>query len=84
MDPALFAIAAFILGFSGCEKKSGEAIVLEKEQNKKKKIEDPKSTPTTVAKDGSPSANEITVDQYVMDPTVRGTDRDPRATNHEQ
>ena len=84
MDPALFAIAAFILGFSGCEKKSGEAIVLEKEHIAAKKIEDPKSTPTTVAKDGSLSANEITVDQYVMDPTVRGTDRDPRATNHEQ
>ena len=81
---SLMAQLVLILIFAGCEKKSGEAIVLEKEHIAAKKIEDSKSTPPTVAKDEATSANEITVDQYVMDPAVRGTDRDPRATNHEQ
>jgi len=31
-----------------------------------------------------PGDPEITVDQYVMDPRVRGTSRDPRALDHEQ
>ena len=80
----LFAIAPLILSFAGCEKKTGVAIVLEKEHIAAKKMEEANSTPATVGKDESPGANEITVDQYVMDPAVRGTDRDPRATNHEQ
>ena len=80
----LFAIAPVILSFAGCEKKTGVAIVLEKEHIAAKKMEEANSTPATVGKDESPGANEITVDQYVMDPAVRGTDRDPRATNHEQ
>ena len=46
----LFAIAAFILGFAGCEKKSGVAIVLEKEHIAAKKMEEANSTPATVGK----------------------------------
>ena len=80
----LFAIAPLILSVAGCEKKTGVAIVLEKEHIAAKKMEEANSTPQTVAKDEAASANEITVDEYVMDAAVRGTDRDPRATDHEQ
>lgn len=80
----MFTIAVFILSFAGCEKRTGVAIVLEKEHIAAKKGDEAKSTPATVAKDEPASANEISVDQYVIDPAVRGTDRDPRATNHEQ
>src|SRR6185295_15279723 len=44
----------------------------------------PASSETPTVEERELSANEITVDQYVMDRAVRGTDRDPRATNHEQ
>src|SRR5450631_4810727 len=95
MRPQLFLdfIVGLIimLSLAGCEKKSGEAIVLEKEHialmealpkeqaaspNKSAKSDDQKVT--ELGKD------DITVDAYVMNKNVRGTSRDPRAADHEQ
>ena len=81
----LFAIAPLILSFAGCEKKTGVAIVLEKEHIAAKKTGGGEfRLRRPPQKMNAASANEITVDQYIMDAAVRGTDRDPRATDHEQ
>lgn len=81
-----------VLGLAGCEKKSGEAMVLEKEhisamevppKNEQGASPD-KSAPNDEAKVTELGQNDITVDQYVMNKGVRGTSRDPRATSHEQ
>jgi hypothetical protein len=101
----VFGIVAgliFILAFAGCDKKSGDAIVLEKEHIAAQEIsptpgESQSATPAetsdtpTEPRPGEPerdlthlNENEIVVDQYVMNRDVRGTSRDPRATNHEQ
>ena len=82
----------FCLG--GCEKHSGEAIVLAKEHI----AAAPPISETSPA--GSPASpneisptseelrpigdDEVTVDGYVMKPDVRGTTRDPRALKDEQ
>jgi hypothetical protein len=89
---ALGLLAIFCL--AGCEKHSGEAVVLAKEYI----AAAPPISETSPA--GSPaSPNEIsstseelrpigddetTVDGYVMKPEVRGTSRDPRALKDEQ
>jgi hypothetical protein len=84
------------LCLSGCDTKSGDAIVLEKEH-----IAAQEPTPTA-APDATPAASvpstrrareeqdvplaadEIVVDQYVMKKDARGTSRDPRAQREEQ
>jgi len=83
---APYVVAAFlIISFAGCEKKSGEAVVLAKEH-----IDaalPTKETPTTESTPGPlrPMADdEIAVDRYVMKTEARGTSRDPRALTHEQ
>jgi hypothetical protein len=84
----LFAIAPLILSFVGCEKKHALAIVLEKEHIAAKKMSDasPSSSPepSATVTEYTSAPNEITVDQYIMKAADRGTERDPRATNHEQ
>ena len=79
-------VAAFlIMAVTGCEKKSGEAVVLAKEH-----IDAAAETPNTQSApspDEQPrpiADDEITVDGYAMKPEVRGTSRDPRALQHEQ
>ena len=88
--PGLLAIFCLV----GCEKHSGEAIVLTKEHI----AAAPPISETSPA--GSPASpneisttseelrpvgdDEITVDGYVMKPEVRGTSRDPRALKDEQ
>jgi hypothetical protein len=79
-------VAAFlIIAVTGCEKKSGEAVVLAKEH-----IDAAAETPNTQSApspDEQPrpiADDEITVDGYAMKPEVRGTSRDPRALQHEQ
>ena len=77
-----------IIGFSGCEKKSGQAVVLAKEHiaaalpvadtPNAESATSPNEQPRPMADD------EIAVDGYVMKPEVRGTGRDPRALNAEQ
>jgi hypothetical protein len=75
-------------GLIGCEKKSGEAIVLSKEHiDAALQAEE-----TPGAQSGTPANveirpmadDEIAVGAYVMKPEVRGTGRDPRALAHEQ
>ena len=81
--------AAFlIISLAGCDKKSGEAVVLAKEH-----IDAALPTAETPNAQSAPSPDEhlrpmrddeIAVDGYVMKPEVRGTSRDPRALSHEQ
>jgi hypothetical protein len=83
---SLAAIVVFFL--AGCEKQSGEAIVLAKEHiaAAPQVAETPSSQPTS-GPDEQPRAiadDEITVDGYVMKPELRGTSRDPRALKDEQ
>lgn len=83
--------------FSGCLKQSGEALVTEKEHIAIREGVSP--TPTPAEPSGSPSVaaekaededyrplppDEIVVDGSVMKAEVRGTGRDPRATDREQ
>ena len=72
----------------GCEKKSGEAVVLAKEH-----IDAALPTTETPNAQSEPSPDaqlrpmaddEIAVDGYVMKPEERGTSRDPRALKHDQ
>ena len=84
-----YVVAGFlIISLTGCDKKSGEAVVLAKEH-----IDaalPTAETPATQSKPGPdaeirPMADdEIAVDGYVMKPEARGTSRDPRALKDEQ
>ena len=80
--------ALLIIAVTGCEKKSGEAVVLAKEHIDAAL---PAAETPNAHSDPSPNAelrpmadDEIAVDGYVMKPEVRGTSRDPRALKHEQ
>lgn len=85
-----------MLLFGGCDKKSSEAIVLEKEHiaaGEAKETPQPEDSPEPEAEKvdaegaepGMPlGPDEIVVDQYVMKAEVRGTSRDPRALPNEQ
>jgi hypothetical protein len=86
---APWVVAAFlIISVTGCEKNSGEAVVLAKEHIDA----GPPTAETPNAQSASspdeqlrPMADdEIAVDGYVMKPEARGTSRDPRALTHEQ
>jgi hypothetical protein len=77
-----------MIGLCGCEKKSGEAVVLSKEHidaaPPTKETPDAQSE-TTPEQELRPMADdEIAVGGYVMKPEARGTSRDPRALKHEQ
>ena len=82
-------VAAFlIIPLTGCDKKSGEAVVLAKEH-----IDAALPTTETPNTESTPNRDEqlrpmaddeIAVDGYVMKPEARGTSRDPRALKHEQ
>jgi hypothetical protein len=84
-----YALGLIIISFqTGCEKQTGEAVVLSKEH-----IAAAQPTTETSAAEHPPPSNEqsrpipddeITVDEYVMKPEVRGTSRDPRALKEEQ
>ena len=91
---------AVLTGFSGCSKKSGKAVVLEKEHIAVREI-GPTPAPDQAATPGVVTASspeptpryeearelaedEIDVDTYVMKKDARGTSRDPRATTDEQ
>ncbi len=84
----------FVLGLlaifclAGCEKKSGEAVVLTKEHIAAAPPASETATPSASAtSDEQPRPigdDEITVDGYVMKPEARGTSRDPRALKDEQ
>ena len=83
-----YVVALLLIGFTGCDKKSGEAVVLSKEH-----IDAALPTTETPTTESTPSPDEqlrpmaddeIAVDGYVMKPEARGTSRDPRALKHEQ
>lgn len=83
-----FVAVFLIIAVTGCEKNSGEAVVLAKEH-----IDAALPTAETPNAQSTPSPNEqlrpmrddeIAVDGYVMKPEQRGTSRDPRALKHEQ
>lgn len=82
-------VAAFlIIAVVGCEKNSGEAVVVAKEH-----IDAALQTAETPNSQSAPGSDEqvrpmaddeIAVDGYVMKPEERGTSRDPRALKDEQ
>jgi hypothetical protein len=79
---------SLIIGFSGCEKKSGQAVVLAKEHIAAAlPVADTPNTESAASPNEQPrpmADDEIAVDGYVMKPEVRGTGRDPRALKAEQ
>jgi hypothetical protein len=86
--PACVVAAFLIIAVTGCEKKSGEAVVLEKEHIAAALPTAETPNAQSMASPGDkprPMANdEIAVDGYVMKPEMRGTGRDPRALKDEQ
>jgi hypothetical protein len=81
-------VALLLIGLSGCEKKSGEAVVLSKEHIDAalpmKETPNAQSATTPEAEIRPMADDEIAVDGYVMKPEVRGTSHDPRALKDEQ
>ena len=82
-------VALSLMSFlCGCEKRSGEALVLAKEHiDAALPIAETPNSQSASSPDEhlrSVAADEITVDGYVMKPELRGTSRDPRALKHEQ
>jgi hypothetical protein len=82
-------VAAFlIIAATGCEKNSGEAVVLAKEHidaaPPNAETPNAQSGPTPDEHLRAMAKDEIAVDGYVMKPGERGTSRDPRALKHEQ
>ena len=80
--------ALLMIGATGCEKKSGEAVVLSKEHIDAappiKETPNAQSATTPEAELRPMADDEIAVDGYVMKPELRGTSRDPRALKDEQ
>jgi hypothetical protein len=86
--PSCVVAAFLIVGLAGCEKKSGEAVVLSKEHIDAappvKETPDAQSTASPEEEVRPMGDDEIAVDGYVMKPKVRGTSHDPRALKDEQ
>ena len=86
--PVCVVVVLLMIGIAGCEKKSGEAVVLSKEHIDAappiKETPNAQSATTPEAKLRPMADDEIAVDGYVMKPEARGTSRDPRALSHEQ
>jgi hypothetical protein len=86
--PGCLAAAFLMIAVTGCEKKSGEAVVLAKEHIPAVlRIAETPNAQSAPSPDEQPrpiADDEITVDGYVMKPEVRGTSRDPRALKDEQ
>jgi hypothetical protein len=96
LQPAsVILIGMALAAFAGCSRKSGEAIVLEKEHiAAAEKPVTPSATPAsepspdfTPSEDETPrplAPDEIEVDGYAMKKNLRGTSADPRALHDEQ
>jgi hypothetical protein len=86
--PVCLIPMSLIIGFSGCEKKSGQAVVLAKEHIAAAlPVADTPNAESAASPDEQPrpmADDEIAVDGYVMKPEARGTSRDPRASKAEQ
>jgi len=85
---ACLVAALLMIGATGCEKKSGEAVVLAKEHIDAAlptaEMPNAKSAGTPDEQLRPMADDEIAVDGYVMKPEVRGTSRDPRASKDKQ
>jgi hypothetical protein len=83
-----YVVASLLIGFTGCDKNSGEAVVLAKEHIDAalptRETPTSESTPNPEERLRPMADEEIAVDGYVMKPEARGTSRDPRALKHEQ
>ena len=82
-------VAAFlVIAVIGCERNSGEAVVLAKEHIDaalpNAETSNAESEPGPNAEIRPMADDEIAVDGYVMKPEVRGTSRDPRASKNQQ
>jgi len=77
-----------MIGATGCEKKSGEAVVLAKEHIDATlptaEAPNAQSVPSPDEQLRPMRDDETAVDGYMMKPEERGTSRDPRALSHEQ
>jgi hypothetical protein len=86
--PACVVAVFLLIAVTGCEKKSGEAVVLAKEHIPAAlPIAETPNAQSAPSPDEQPRPigdDEITVDGYVMKPEVRGTSRDPRALKDDQ
>ena len=88
--PARIIVSGMILlALAGCSRKSGEAVILEKEHIAAAEIVSPTPTPASAVSDEPETARdlkpgEIVLDGYLMDKDVRGTSKDPRALTNEQ
>ena len=86
--PAFAVAVLLMMCLVGCEKKSGEAVVLAKEHiaaaPPNAKTPNPQSSAGPNEQLRPIADDEITVDGHVMKPEVRGTSRDPRALQAEQ
>jgi hypothetical protein len=86
--PAVVIAVLVTVGMVGCEKKSGDAVVLAKEHIAAAlPIAETPNTQSAPTPDEQPrpiADDEITVDGYAMKPGARGTSRDPRALKAEQ
>jgi hypothetical protein len=86
--PVCVVVVLLMIGIAGCEKKSGEAVVLSKEHIDValpiKETPNAQSATTPEAELRPMRDDEIEVNGYVMKQEVRGTSRDPRALSHEQ
>ena len=81
-----FVLTLFVMaGLGGCEKMNSEAVVLEKEHIDAAREASETRAPSPVSEQPVVlRGDEIAVDQYVMKPEDRGTERDPRAAHNEQ
>jgi hypothetical protein len=86
--PLPILATVLIIGVTGCDKKSGEAVVLSKEHIDAappiEQTQEAQFATTSKAKVRPTADDEIAVDGYVMKPEVRGTSHDPRALKDEQ
>jgi hypothetical protein len=86
--PASVVAVLLMIGIAGCDKKTGEAVVLSKEHIDAappiKERSSAQSTPGPEAEVRPMADDEIEVDGYVMKPEVRGTSHDPRAFKDER
>jgi len=74
----LFLKVLAILCLAGCQKQSGDGVVISKEYIA------PAASPAESATPDRTNSEEITVDSYVMPREARGTGRDPRALKDER
>ena len=86
--PTFVIVVLVMVGMVGCEKESGDAVVLAKEHIAAAlpiaETPNAQSAPTPDEQPRPIADDEITVDGYVMKPEARGTSRDSRALKAEQ